>query len=529
MLSESSRTFLLAGVSIAALMAISGHAKAADMPTKAPPVARESVKDAWAWWVEGGALRIGGERIGFGQIDSVDPKWGAEGAIGFDWKSQALSSWHLSGQFRYGQSQRSHRFNQPTVGFVPTFNPGTVAAIGTEQLKELHWLLDFAVGRDFALGSSQGQLKFGIRIADLSARLSGTFLVTTFSSIFPFEQSSRFIGAGPRIGVEGSTPLGGPWSLDWLAGAALLVGKRTLDISLTDISTTVVINTGLSRSSTAAVPNIDAALGLSYWLNPALKVTASYRFDGYFGALSSFNGNGALVNVNRFYHGPMLRLTYATSAPSVAGPRGSAAAPTHNWTGFYLGPQVGCGWSGFSLSPSLSVDAASEFTGLQSNGSGCFVGGQLGYNYQLANNFVAGIEADAALAQITGQGALREGVAVTVYRQKIKDFGTVRGRLGYAYGQALPYLTGGWAWARNSLNIVEDAGANTTDTKMPSGWTLGGGLEYTITPKWSVKGEYLYADLGGRRYTVLADSDGPPQANLDIKLHTFKLGANYHW
>jgi opacity protein-like surface antigen len=54
-------------------------------------------------------------------------------------------------------------------------------------------------------------------------------------------------------------------------------------------------------------------------------------------------------------------------------------------------------------------------------------------------------------------------VAVTVYRQKIKDFGTVRGRLGYAYGQALPYLTGGWAWARNSLNIVEDAGANTTD------------------------------------------------------------------
>ena len=126
-------------------------------------------------------------------------------------------------------------------------------------------------------------MKFGIRIADLSARLRCTFLVTTFSSIFPFEQMSKFIGAGPRIGVEGSTPLGGPWSLDWLAGAALLVGKRTLDISLTHISTTVVINTELSRSSTAAVPNLDAALGLSYWLNPALKVTASYRFDGYFG------------------------------------------------------------------------------------------------------------------------------------------------------------------------------------------------------------------------------------------------------
>jgi hypothetical protein len=40
-----------------------------------------------------------------------------------------------------------------------------------------------------------------------------------------------------------------------------------------------------------------------------VKITASYRFDGYFNAIKEFDANGNLVDVNRFYQGPMLRLT----------------------------------------------------------------------------------------------------------------------------------------------------------------------------------------------------------------------------
>src|SRR5437868_15174810 len=117
MLSQSSRTLLLAGVSTAALTAASGHAKAADMATKAPPVARESVKDTWAWWIEGGALGIAGKGLGLDPSGPVDPKWGVEGAVGFDWKRQTLSPWHLSGQFRYGQERRGQSLN---LGIVHT-------------------------------------------------------------------------------------------------------------------------------------------------------------------------------------------------------------------------------------------------------------------------------------------------------------------------------------------------------------------------------------------------------------------------
>jgi hypothetical protein len=431
MLSKSSRTLLLAGVSIAALTAASGHAKAADMATKAPPVARESVKDTWAWWIEGGAFGIAGRGIESQRFGPIDPKkWGAEGAVGFDWTGQPFSPWHLSGQFRYGQTKKSRR------SFLVQVTTSS-AVIGKQQLEESHELLDFAVGRDFALGSSQGQLKFGIRIADLKANVAGRGHATSAATTtFSFQQRHRFLGAGPRIGVEGSTPLGGAWSLDWLAGAALLVGERTFELPVFNLTQNAVFSQGL----VVAVPNLDAQLGLSYWVSPGFKLTASYRVDGYFQALSVRNANRDLAKVDRFYQGPMLRLTYVTSAPSTAAPGGVAAALAYNWTGFYLGPHVGCGWSRFALSQFAVSDGGGDFTGLQASGDGCFAGGQAGYNYQFANRFVAGLEADAAFAGINGQGQANEDGVVenSFFRQKIKDFGTVRGRLGYAYERALP-------------------------------------------------------------------------------------------
>jgi hypothetical protein len=48
-------------------------------------------------------------------------------------------------------------------------------------------------------------------------------------------------------------------------------------------------------------------IGLSYWFSPNTKVTASYRFDGNFKALKTFNTAG--MSIDRFYDGPMLRLT----------------------------------------------------------------------------------------------------------------------------------------------------------------------------------------------------------------------------
>jgi outer membrane immunogenic protein len=68
-----------------------------------------------------------------------------------------------------------------------------------------------------------------------------------------------------------------------------------------------------------------------------------------------------------------------------------------------------------------------------------------------------------------------------------------------------------------------------SETKV--GWAAGGGLEYALSRNWSVKGEYLYIDLG--KVSSTADSDTAPGFGLTVNsasratLHTVRAGLNY--
>jgi hypothetical protein len=67
-----------------------------------------------------------------------------------------------------------------------------------------------------------------------------------------------------------------------------------------------VVSTSAGASDSAAVFNADAQAGLSYWFSPNMKITASYRFDGYWRALKNVQAvNGTTISVSS----PMLRLT----------------------------------------------------------------------------------------------------------------------------------------------------------------------------------------------------------------------------
>jgi len=162
----------------------------------------------------------------------------------------------------------------------------------------------------------------GVRFADLRAKwtFNGAFTLKTTTptgtgtgtttNVFTgtgAQQKSSFVGAGPRFGVQGDIPLGGQWSIDWLAGAAVLVGERSLQETATLNGITVPF---VATSDTRAVFNVDAQAGLSYWFSPNMKITASYRFDGYFKALKTLDSAGNVTSIDRFYNGPMLRLTW---------------------------------------------------------------------------------------------------------------------------------------------------------------------------------------------------------------------------
>jgi outer membrane immunogenic protein len=185
-----------------------------------------------------------------------------------------------------------------------------------------------------------------------------------------------------------------------------------------------------------------------------------------------------------------------------------AAPVPYNWTGFYAGLNLGGSWG--SQDNALVSAAGVTFQTNTDHPDGFIGGGQIGYNWQ-ADRWVFGLEADF---QESGQkadgsyfipaglpGFIPAAPATTItYTDKLEWFGTVRGRVGWAMDRWLPYVTGGWAYGHGSISGTTTTTTPTTATFSAtqdySGWTVGGGVEWTFLNNWSAKVEYLYIDFG---------------------------------
>lgn len=224
----------------------------------------------------------------------------------------------------------------------------------------------------------------------------------------------------------------------------------------------------------------------------------------------------------------------ALSAPAAAAdlatkyPVKAVAVPVFSWTGFYIGANVGYGGDSFNYDVNfLGVPVAN----LGLNSSGFFVGGQIGYNYQFANNVVLGIETDLQWSDISG--TVDVGVIglpnVLSAGSSIDYFGTIRARLGYAIDRFLPYITGGVAYGKTATDVSVLGFPLFSESSTNWGWTIGAGGEFAITNNWTFKAEYLYVDLGTSDFDAGAGLGFPGVVfvNHDNKFSTFKAGVNY--
>jgi outer membrane immunogenic protein len=213
--------------------------------------------------------------------------------------------------------------------------------------------------------------------------------------------------------------------------------------------------------------------------------------------------------MNKFLTGSIAAIAVAVALPALAAdmaPRYSKAPPpapvvVYNWTGCYIGGNVGGAWARIrETSVSVAgVPLVSDFG--NSEGTGVIGGGQIGCDYQFAGNFVVGIQGMFDFADIRSNHVLPAFPAFFT-ENRTKDVFTVTGRVGYLFApQVLGYVKGGGAWARVDTTHFVTVPPPTIVSEFATGqdrqgWTVGAGLEWMFAPGWSVFGEYNYMDFG---------------------------------
>jgi outer membrane immunogenic protein len=192
-------------------------------------------------------------------------------------------------------------------------------------------------------------------------------------------------------------------------------------------------------------------------------------------------------------------------------------APPYNWTGFYIGGNLG---AGFNSNGSISDTLGSTF-GTTTNTS-FLGGGQVGVNYEFGGGVVIGAEAmfdwipnTSNTINVTGAGAAAGSTAAATINNRWLT--TVTGRLGYAWDRVLLYGKGGWAFVGANSPGITVNGAPATFSSTPgstnNGWTAGLGVEWAFYGNWSARAEYDYIGLQNQSYTVAA---GTPTFGGDV-------------
>jgi outer membrane immunogenic protein len=224
--------------------------------------------------------------------------------------------------------------------------------------------------------------------------------------------------------------------------------------------------------------------------------------------------------------------------------------PVFNWTGFYLGGNLGYSWGRSSDSSALTNGAGTILfasTG-KTDLNGIVGGGQIGYNWQM-QGWVWGLEADIqgtdekgsraficpAAACLPPAALAPAGGIAAALNQKIDWFGTVRARGGVLVTpMVLLYATGGLAYGEVATNETVGALSTAFSTNSTNvGWTVGAGVEGVIGGNWTARLEYLYVDLGhasGSFLTTIGALGGgaiSSSYNSHITDNIVRVGINY--
>lgn len=219
----------------------------------------------------------------------------------------------------------------------------------------------------------------------------------------------------------------------------------------------------------------------------------------------------------------------------------------YDWTGFYFGGNLGWSWThtdynsyAYNITrPTAAapydgypVDSGS-YSSSQFNG-----GGQIGYRYMFPQRFVIGAEAN--LNWNAGSSTTISNLTGTNFHESSSSGigGRIVGIAGYAWGDYLPYIKGGWAWSNQNITrtqlygttggLAPQSPSNQTTfqedaTVNRNGWTIGAGLSYHFWNNWEAFGQYMYTKYDNAKVAYLLTQR---LSNTSVNANSLTFGVN---
>jgi len=256
----------------------------------------------------------------------------------------------------------------------------------------------------------------------------------------------------------------------------------------------------------------------------------------------------------------MVGRIYATGLALALGLTVSTVAFADPWNGYYIGAFAGGAWSNGDTRTDVESDSPARYftptsaAAVEASASGdahgqAFVGGvQVGANRRF-DQFVIGAEIDYGAFNLGGRQSASDaeypGFGNLLHYNVDASYSTdwlftARGRLGWLTSpNLLIYFTGGLAVSdvkvSNSFvdrTAVLNPGAigGSANSRTKAGYTLGGGFEFAVAGPWSVKGEYLYVDLGKSHVSSSIrynNNYNPFDTSVDLTANIARIGVNY--
>ena len=193
-------------------------------------------------------------------------------------------------------------------------------------------------------------------------------------------------------------------------------------------------------------------------------------------------GSAALVGIAALF---------STTVAATAANHDAITGPS--WTGFYIGGFLGAGDVTHRITTGLLPGISYDGVG----GEGIFGGLMGGYNHQITDRIVLGVQGEFAFSGISSDFSIAiPGLGSATAKLEEQYSAAISGRLGWVSNpDTMLYLIGGYSHARYKASLSINT-ATASRKESFHGYHLGAGMETRITPALSARVEYRYTDLG---------------------------------